>query len=88
MPRPYQYHGLQDMLITSLDARHTPQGMLGNDVTGVGHATSGSITDQLTRQHRMTLDEARLILNVKRGDSIDIILKVKSVISCHQNRNR
>lgn len=43
---------------------------------GVDHATSGSLTDQLTRQHRMTLDEAQLILNVKRGDEMSQILKV------------
>ncbi|KAG6917426.1 hypothetical protein DXG01_002512 [Tephrocybe rancida] len=51
------------------------KGALGGDVAGVGTATSGSATDQLTRQHRMTLDEANLILNVKREDSIEQILK-------------
>lgn len=50
--------------------------MLGNDVAGVGNATSGSITDKLTRAHRMTLDEAHLILNVKRGEEIETVLKV------------
>jgi hypothetical protein len=67
----------QGMLMTLvLDAKHTPQGVLGNEVTGIGNATSTSITDQLTRQHRMTLDEAHLILNVKRGDNMEIVLKV------------
>jgi import inner membrane translocase subunit TIM16 len=33
------------------------------------NATSGSTTDQMTRTHRMTLDEARLILNVKATDA-------------------
>jgi import inner membrane translocase subunit TIM16 len=33
------------------------------------------MTDQLTRQHRMTLDEAYLILNVKRGEPTEQILK-------------
>jgi import inner membrane translocase subunit TIM16 len=49
---------------------------MGNDAAGVGHATSSSPTDQLTRQHRMTLDEAQLILNIKRGAEIQQILKV------------
>ncbi|KAH8828294.1 hypothetical protein DL96DRAFT_1602596, partial [Flagelloscypha sp. PMI_526] len=38
-----------------------------SDVAGVSHASSKSPSDQLTRQHRMTLDEAHLILNLKRG---------------------
>jgi hypothetical protein len=58
------------------DAKHSPQGLLGNEVAGVGNATSGSLTDQLTRQHRMTLDEAHLILNVKRGEDMAVVLKV------------
>lgn len=49
---------------------------MGNDAAGVSHATSSSLTDQLTRQHRMTLDEAQLILNVKRGDEMQQVLKV------------
>jgi import inner membrane translocase subunit TIM16 len=49
---------------------------MGSDAAGVGHATSSSPTDQLTRQHRMTLDEAQLILNVKRGDEMQQISKV------------
>ncbi|KAL0956012.1 hypothetical protein HGRIS_002187 [Hohenbuehelia grisea] len=57
------------------NAKHTPQGALGNDVAGVGHATSGSVTDQLTRQHRMTLDEAHMILNVKRGETLEQVMK-------------
>lgn len=47
-------------------------------MAGVGNASSGSMTDQLTRQHRMTLDEAHLILNVKRGEEMDNVLKVMS----------
>ncbi|KAF9049704.1 hypothetical protein BJ165DRAFT_1342501, partial [Panaeolus papilionaceus] len=56
------------------NARYTPQGAI-SDASGVGHATSGSPTDQLTRQHRMTLDEAQLILNVKREDQLEKVLK-------------
>ncbi|KAJ7901748.1 Pam16-domain-containing protein, partial [Mycena olivaceomarginata] len=56
------------------NAKQSPQA-LGGDVSGVGHATSGSRTDQLTRQHRMTLDEAHLILDVKNGEEMEKILK-------------
>ncbi|KAJ7783051.1 Pam16-domain-containing protein [Mycena metata] len=57
------------------NAKHSPQGALGNDVSGVGHANSASKTDQLTRQHRMTLDEAHLILNTKHGEEMDKIMQ-------------
>ncbi|KAF8647129.1 hypothetical protein AX16_006960 [Volvariella volvacea WC 439] len=57
------------------NAKNSPQGALGNDVAGVGNANSGSITDKLTREHRMTLDEAHLILNTKNGDPMEQILK-------------
>lgn len=53
------------------DAKYSPQAALGNDAAGVGSAT-----DHLTRLHRMTLDEAHLILNVKRGDPMETIIKV------------
>jgi hypothetical protein len=54
---------------------------MGGDVAGVGNATSGSITDNLTREHRMTLDEAQLILHVKRDDGLEAVLKVRHIIS-------
>jgi len=57
------------------NAKHSPQGALSSDAAGVGNANSGSMTDQLTRHHRMTLDEANLILNVKREDPMPQILK-------------
>ncbi|KAJ7733749.1 Pam16-domain-containing protein [Mycena maculata] len=57
------------------NAKHSPQGALGNDVAGVGNASSASKTDQLTRQHRMTLDEAHMILNTKQGEGIQKILQ-------------
>ncbi|KAI0313891.1 hypothetical protein OF83DRAFT_1086019 [Amylostereum chailletii] len=56
------------------NAKHRPQA-LSSDVAGVNNATSGSITDKLTREHRMTLDEAHLILNVKRGEEIERVLQ-------------
>lgn len=51
---------------------------MGSDAAGVGHATSGSPTDQLTRLHRMTVDEAQLILNVKRDDAMEQVMKVST----------
>ena len=68
------------LTMCSTDARASPQGMLGSDVAGLKDATSSSITDQLTRQHRMTLDEAHLILNVKRGDSLEVVQKVRPAV--------
>lgn len=59
---------------------------MGVDASGVGHANSGSPTDQLTRHHRMTLDEAQLILNVKKGDEIEKILKVHINFLVHSTR--
>ncbi|KAH9942445.1 uncharacterized protein BXZ73DRAFT_88018 [Epithele typhae] len=57
------------------DAKYRPPGASGGDVAGVGHATSGSLTDKLTREMRMTADEARLILNVKKEDSAEKVLQ-------------
>ncbi|OBZ70657.1 Mitochondrial import inner membrane translocase subunit tim16 [Grifola frondosa] len=45
----------------------------GGDIAGVGNATSGSATDRLTRELRMTVDEARLILNTKKEDPMEKI---------------
>ncbi|KAK0241879.1 hypothetical protein EDD85DRAFT_763328 [Armillaria nabsnona] len=56
------------------NAKAAPQA-IGGDVAGVSNARSGSLTDQLTRQHRMTLDEAHLILNIKRGEELERILQ-------------
>lgn len=60
------------------DARHRPEG-LSSDAAGVSHALSGSSTDKLTREHRMTFDEAHLILNSKKEESIEQIIKVFSI---------
>ncbi|KAF7321281.1 Mitochondrial import inner membrane translocase subunit tim16 [Mycena kentingensis (nom. inval.)] len=56
------------------NAKSSPQA-LASDVGGVGNANSASRTDQLTRQHRMTLDEAQLILNVKPGETLEKTLQ-------------
>ena len=63
--------------ISCVDAKHRPEG-LGSDVVGMGKATSGSLTDKLTREHRLTLDEAHLILNAKKEDSLEQILAVSA----------
>ncbi|KAF7793961.1 hypothetical protein EIP86_005085 [Pleurotus ostreatoroseus] len=57
------------------NAKHRPEGAIGSDVTGLRSATSGSLTDRLSREHRMTLDEARLILNVRKEDTVEKILQ-------------
>ena len=62
------------------DAKHRPDGSIGGDVAGVGNAKSGSLTDRLTRDHRMTLDEAHLILNVKRNEAMEQIMRVRSIL--------
>jgi mitochondrial import inner membrane translocase subunit TIM16 len=43
----------------------------------MANATSGSTTDQMTRTHRITLDEAHLILNVKQGEPMERIMQVR-----------
>lgn len=63
-------------MLILIDAKHTPQGGIASDVTGVRNAVTQSGTDKLTREHRMTLDEAHLILNVKRGGVMEAVLKV------------
>ena len=57
------------------DAKSPPQA-LGADASGVRNATSGSWTDRLTREHRMTLEEAYLVLNAKREDGAAGVLRV------------
>ena len=63
-----------------VDAKQRPEA-LGSDVVGVGKATSGSLTDKLTREHRLTLDEAHLILNTKKEDSLEQVLAVSTNFS-------
>ncbi|KZO98920.1 hypothetical protein CALVIDRAFT_427375 [Calocera viscosa TUFC12733] len=57
------------------NAQYTPSAGMVGDVAGVSGATSGSVTDVLTRQHRMTLDEAHLILNTRKADPIPTVLQ-------------
>jgi hypothetical protein len=63
--------------VSCIDAKHRPDA-LSSDVVGVGKATSGSLTDKLTREHRLTLDEAHLILNTKKEDGLEQILVVSA----------
>ncbi|KZT66362.1 hypothetical protein DAEQUDRAFT_695676 [Daedalea quercina L-15889] len=57
------------------NAKYRPQAAIGGDAAGVGNATSGSMTDKLTREHQMTLDEAHMILNVNKGEPIGKVLE-------------
>lgn len=59
------------------DAQTRPQAALQSEAAGVGNATSGSLTDKLTREHRLTVDEARLILNLKKEDPLEHTLRVR-----------
>jgi hypothetical protein len=63
------------------DARYKPEGG-GGEAAGMDNATTGSTTDQMTRTHRMTLDEAHLILNVKRGEIMEKVNEVSYTILC------
>ena len=64
-----------------LDAKHRPEGAIGgSDIAGIRNATSGSLTDKLTREHRMTLDEAHLILNTKKEESLEKVLQVRCLV--------
>lgn len=65
-----------------VDAKSRPEA-LGSDVMGVGKATSGSITDKLTRDHRLTLDEAHMILNTKKEDPLEQIRAVSAELLSH-----
>jgi hypothetical protein len=53
------------------------------EAAGLGNATSSSLTDRLTREHKMTVDEAQLILNVKRDASLEDIVKVSILWLCY-----
>jgi mitochondrial import inner membrane translocase subunit TIM16 len=48
---------------------------------GVQNATSMSIADKLTREHKMTADEARLILNVGKENGVEAMMKVRTLIN-------
>ena len=56
----------------SLDAKATPGGV-AEEAAGVRNAAG----DSLTQTHRMTIDEAHLILNIKRGEPLTNALKVR-----------
>lgn len=68
------------------DAKHRPDAF-SSDVEGIRNATSGSATDKLTREHRMTLDEAHLILNMKRGEAMENMMKASGYpVICERDR--
>jgi len=57
------------------NAQHRPILAAGTDAAGVQNATSMSLTDKLTREHKMTADEARLILNVGKQEGVEAMMK-------------
>lgn len=61
-----------------LDAKYRPEAAMGGDVSGLQTATTGSLSDRLTREHRMSLDEARQILNLKKEDAAERVLQVRA----------
>ncbi|KAG8701795.1 hypothetical protein FRC09_005127 [Ceratobasidium sp. 395] len=61
-------------------ARYRPPGAMEGEAAGLGNATSGSVTDRTTRELKMTVDEAQLILNVKPEASLDEIVKRYEVL--------
>lgn len=69
-----------------VDAKAAPASAVGSDVAGVRNATSGSSTDKLTRDHRMTLDEAHLILNTKPGTTLETVKSVRIPLPHPQNK--
>lgn len=73
---------LSILVVAFVDAKHRPQVAGGSDIAGVGNATTGSLTDKLTREHRMTLDEAHLILNTKRTQTLEDVLRVSLCFYC------
>jgi import inner membrane translocase subunit TIM16 len=63
--------------MSCVDTKSRPEA-LSSDGVDVGKATSGSLTDKLTWEHRLTLDEAHLILNTKKEDSLERVLAVSA----------
>ncbi|CAG7850651.1 SubName: Full=Uncharacterized protein {ECO:0000313/EMBL:CCA68322.1} [Serendipita indica DSM 11827] len=57
------------------NAQHRPVLAAGGEAAGVQNATSMSLTDKLTREHKMTADEARMILNVGKDEGIEAMMK-------------
>lgn len=75
-----------DYLVCSgTDARHRPPGGIEGEAAALGNATSGSATDRTTRELKMTVDEAQLILNVKPDTPLEDIVKV-SLRGCVQGQ--
>ena len=63
-----------------IDTKQRPEA-LGSDAVGVGKATSSSLTDKLTPEHQLTLEEAHLILNTKKEDSPEQTMAVSARFS-------
>lgn len=57
------------------DFKHKPEAVQASASSG----GAGSSKSQITNQMQMSLDEAHLILNVKKDDPMEIIQKVRGV---------
>ena len=57
--------------LTRPDFKHKPDGAPSSGAVGTGSSKS-----QITNQMQMSLDEAHLILNVKKDDPLEVIEKV------------
>jgi hypothetical protein len=55
------------------DARHKPEGMADSGKAAGG---GGSGSQNLSSSLKMSVEEAQLILNVKKGDSMEKIMEV------------
>jgi len=57
-----------------LDFKYKPEGM---DQTSAPSGSKGASSNAATAQHQMSIDEAHLILNVKKEDPMEVIQKVR-----------
>jgi hypothetical protein len=58
----------------SVDARHKPEGVADSGKAGGGSGKTQNLSSSLG----MSFEEAQLILNVKKGDSMEKILEVSN----------
>lgn len=59
-----------------LDAKYRPEGADNTEQAGGAAGGAGNSTQKLTSDLKMTMDEACLILNVKKDSPMETVLKV------------
>jgi len=67
------------------DFKYKPEGM---DQNTAPSSSKGASSNAATMQHQMSIDEAHLILNVKKEDPMEIIQKVSLGSTCRSDSNR